>query len=82
MSPENENKKVLSKYPKIAAYPHLFVLDNTGKLLHSQDTGKLETGDRHDPAKVIPFLKKWAPKKVKRGPMTIWATSPLRQNII
>lgn len=63
MSPENENKEVLSKYPKINGYPHLFVLDKTGKLLHSQDTGELETGDHHDPAKVIPFLQKWAISK-------------------
>ena len=62
MSPENENKEVLSRYPKIEGYPHLFVLDKEGKLIHSQDTGLLETGDHHDPAKVIPFLKKWAPK--------------------
>lgn len=60
-SQENENKEVLSKYPKIVGYPHLFVLDKTGKLIHSQDTGLLETGDHHDPAKVMTFLKKWAP---------------------
>lgn len=59
-SEENKNEAVLSKYPKIEGYPHLFVLDKEGKLIHSQDTGKLETGDHHDPAKVIPFLKKWA----------------------
>lgn len=59
-SPENENKDVLSKYPKINGYPHLFVLDKAGKLIHSQDTGLLETGDHHAPEKVIAFLKKWA----------------------
>jgi thiol:disulfide interchange protein len=59
-SQENKNEAVLSKYPKIVGYPHLFVLEKTGKLLHSQDTGQLETGAFHDPAKVIPFLKKWA----------------------
>lgn len=59
-SPENENKEVLSKYPKINGYPHLFVLDKTGKLLHSQDTGLLETGDHHDHDKVMAFLTKWA----------------------
>ena len=58
-SPENKNEAVLSKYPAIKGYPHLFVLDKDGKLLHSQDTGLLETGDHHDPDKVIPFLKKW-----------------------
>jgi thioredoxin-related protein len=59
-SQENENKAVLSKYPKIEGYPHLFVLDKEGKLLHSQDTGKLETGDHHDHDKVLAFLKKWS----------------------
>jgi thioredoxin-related protein len=59
-SPENENKAVLSKFPTISGYPHLFVLDAKGKLLHSQDTGLLETGSAHDPVKVMDFLKKWA----------------------
>ncbi len=61
-SPENENKKVLAQFPKVEAFPHLFVLDAKGKLVHSQDTGLLEEGDHHDPAKVVTFLKKWAVK--------------------
>lgn len=56
---ENENKEVLSRYPKIPGYPHLFVLDGNGKLLHSQRTFLLHSGGHHDPAKVISFLKKW-----------------------
>lgn len=59
-SMENKNEKVLSKYPEIKGYPHLFVLDANGKLLHSQDTGLLETGDHHDHDKVMAFLTKWA----------------------
>lgn len=59
-SQENKNEAVLSKYPAIKGYPHLFVLDDTGKLLHSQDTGLLETGDHHDHDKVLAFLKKWS----------------------
>jgi thiol:disulfide interchange protein len=62
-SKENRNEAVLSRYPKGAGYPHLFVLDATGALLHSQDTGKLEKGKGHDPEKVLAFLKAWAPKK-------------------
>ena len=61
-SPENKNEAILSQYPKVAGYPHLFVLDNDGKLLHSQDTGKLESGKHHDPEKVMAFLKLWAPR--------------------
>ncbi len=61
-SPENRNVEVLSKYPKIPGYPHFFVLDSDGKLLRSQDTGALESGNHHDPGKVLAFLKRWAPQ--------------------
>lgn len=60
-SPENRNEAVLSRYPKIPGYPHFFVLDSDGKLLRSQDTGELEAGKHHDPAKVFAFLRRWAP---------------------
>jgi thioredoxin-related protein len=62
-SKENKNEAVLAQYPKVAGYPHLFVLEDDGTLLHSQDTGKLEKGQGHDPEKVFGFLKAWAPKK-------------------
>ena len=61
-SKENKNEKFLSKFPEVKGYPHLFVLDSKGKLLQSQDTGALESGDHHDHDKVFNFLKKWAPK--------------------
>ena len=62
-SKENKNETVLANYPAISGYPHLFVLDGNGMLLHSQDTGKLEKGKGHDPVKVLAFLKKWSLKK-------------------
>ncbi len=62
-SKENKNEKFLSKYPKIEGYPHIFVLDKNGKFIHSQNTGDLETGEYHDPAKVIAFLEKWIKTK-------------------
>ncbi len=62
-SPENKNEKVLSHYPKIPGYPHIFILDKNGKLLRSEDTSLLESGKGHDKNKVMAFLKEWAPKK-------------------
>jgi thioredoxin-related protein len=59
-SPENKNEKFLSKYPKIPGYPHFFVLSEKGKLIHSQDTGKLEEGKGYSKEKFITFLKKWS----------------------
>jgi len=59
-SKENKNESVLSQYPKVAGYPHLFVLDADGKLIQSQNTGDLEEGKGHSKEKVLAFLKKWA----------------------
>lgn len=63
MSEENENEAFLSSYPEIQGYPHLFVLDAAGKLLHSQDTSALEKGETYDLSKFTAFLKAWSPKK-------------------
>ena len=65
VSKENMNQEILSKYPKVAGYPHLFVLDRNGKLLHSQDTGELEHPKNyptkgHDKKKIFNFLREWA----------------------
>ena len=59
-SRENRNEALLARWPKIAGYPHLFVLDADGRLLHSQDTGVLERGEGYDAAKVRALLERWA----------------------
>jgi len=58
-SKENKNEKVLSRYPKIPGYPHLFVLEANGKLVHSQDTGLLEEGKGYSEEKIMTFLERW-----------------------
>lgn len=60
-SEENKNEPALSRYPPINAYPHIFILDRDGKLLHSQDTGELEEGKSYNLARFMAFLKKWSP---------------------
>jgi thiol:disulfide interchange protein len=61
-SKDNKNEAVLSKYPKIPGYPHLFVLNGQGNLLHSQDTGLLEEGKGYSEQKIMSFLTEWAPR--------------------
>jgi len=68
MGPENENPAFLSPYPVPKGYPHLYVLDESGKLLHSQDTAPLEAGKGYDLAKFTAFLKEWKPKKIDVKP--------------
>ena len=59
-SKENRNEALLSRWPTIRGYPHLFVLDANGALVHSQDTGVLESGNGYDKARVAAFLTRWA----------------------
>jgi thioredoxin-related protein len=60
-SEENKNEQVLSRYPAVKGYPHIFVLERDGKLLQSQDTGKLEEGKSYNLDKFTAFLKEWSP---------------------
>ena len=56
----NENRALLSRWPAVAGYPHLFVLDAGGALVHSQDTSELEEGKGYGLAKVRAFLERHA----------------------
>ena len=58
-SKENRNEALLSRWPKIHGYPHLFVLDADGSLLHSQDTSLLEQGRGYDAGRFVAFLERW-----------------------
>lgn len=58
-SPQNRNEALLSRWPRIQGYPHLFVLDETGRLIHSQATSELEAGKNYDRDKVLGFLRNY-----------------------
>ena len=62
---KGHNDDVVKRYGKPTQFglPALVVLDSVGKQLTTQDTGKLEEGDHHAPAKVIAFLEKWKKPK-------------------
>jgi thiol:disulfide interchange protein len=67
------NAAVNEKYgnPIKEGLPVLVVLDPDGRQLVTQETGALEqagAGEAHDPAKVIAFLKHWAPPPAAAGP--------------
>ncbi len=63
---EDHNKDVDDRYghPTQFGLPAIVILDSAGKQLTTKDTGELEDGDHHNPAKVLAFLNQWAPKKV------------------
>ena len=58
----DKNMDLVRKYGARAdkeGVPFLTVLDADGKAIANQETGALEEGDHHDPAKVKAFLDKW-----------------------
>lgn len=58
-SEENQNAEFLGQYPKIEGYPHLYVLDSDGKLLHSQSTSPLEAGESYSEPTMLIYLRGW-----------------------
>src|SRR3954452_2694742 len=62
---EEHNSEVNKKYgnPMRFGLPAIVILDAEGKQLTTKDSGELEEGDHHAPAKVLAFLSDWTPKK-------------------
>jgi thioredoxin-related protein len=58
---DHPNDAFLARYPEIDGYPHIFVLEDDGALLHSQNTALLESGESYSPERMRDFLTRWAP---------------------
>lgn len=55
-SKENKNEEFLDKFPKVPGFPHIFILDRTGKLIKSQDTADFEEGKGYSKEKILQFI--------------------------
>ncbi|MEI8201475.1 MAG: thioredoxin family protein [Bacteroidota bacterium] len=66
-SKENKNLSLLKQleFPQRFGFPVLLVLDASGKRLHTQDSGFLESGEGYDKEKVLTFLKQWTVDSLK-----------------
>ena len=51
--------------PARFGFPVFVVLDETGKVIHIQDSSFLEEGEGYSQEKVLRFFQKWTPKAVK-----------------
>ena len=63
-SKENTNSKLLAKYgyPQRFGFPVFLILDEKGKLLHTQNSAYLESGKSYDMQKVKSFFSDWTRK--------------------
>jgi thiol:disulfide interchange protein len=57
------NADVIARFgnPTVHGIPVLVVLDSDGRQLTTKDSGELEDGAGHSPAKITAFLAAWAP---------------------
>ena len=62
-SKDNENAAFLRRFPAVASYPHFFVLEPNGRLLHSESAEGFAANNDFDAAALRAFLVKWAPGK-------------------
>jgi thiol:disulfide interchange protein len=66
LSPQNENREFLSRYPKIPGFPYLFVLDAHGKVLHPQRANVFEDGKTYNVPRFASFLSAYGPTHPSR----------------
>ena len=61
-SSENQNDAVFAKYsyPQRFGFPVFLVLDQNGKLLHTQNSSYLEEGKGYNKNKVLGFFSDWS----------------------
>jgi thioredoxin-related protein len=64
---QKRNEALMKRLNKCGrfGYPVFVVLDESGKVIHIQDSGLLESGDTYNQKKVLGFFKNWTPKAVK-----------------
>lgn len=68
-SKENFNKELLSElgYPQRFGFPVFVILDEKGKVIHTQDSGYLETGKTYDMEKVERMFLLWSDLTLKQA---------------
>ena len=66
VSDENMNEKFLSAFPKSIGYPHMYVTENDGRVIHSQDTAEFLLNKKYSKTKFMKFLTRWKLKPLNK----------------
>jgi thiol:disulfide interchange protein len=56
----NENAEFLGELPQVHGYPHLFISDSTGAIIHSQDTTEFLHDGNYSTQRFNEFIDRWA----------------------
>lgn len=64
-SDENRNEEFLANFGRIPGYPHLFITENNGKVIYSNDIRDMTINGRLSKEKMLLFLNKWKLKNIQ-----------------
>jgi len=59
VSDENDNVKFISAFPPAQGYPHMYVTDSSGTILHSQDTAEFRENKKYSVNRFRIFFERW-----------------------
>jgi len=57
---ENDNAEFLSAFPRALGYPHMYVTDDAGRILASQDTAEFLENGKYSEKRFQRFLDQWS----------------------
>ena len=60
VSDSNENEAFMKSLPPVLGYPHMYVSNNSGKMLLSKDTAELLQNGKYSKDYWLTFLNKWS----------------------
>lgn len=62
ISDENDNAEFMSAFPPALGYPHMYITDNSGTILHSQDTAEFRENKKYSEKRFMIFFDRWQNK--------------------
>ena len=60
VSDENLNEEFLSGLPETDGYPHFYISENDGTIIHSQDTARFMQDGDYSEQRILNFLRAWS----------------------
>jgi thiol:disulfide interchange protein len=59
ISDANDNAEFMSAFPPALGYPHMYITDSSGNILHSQDTSEFWENKQYSEKRFMIFFDRW-----------------------
>jgi len=59
VSDENDNAQFMASLPPNLGFPHMYITDADGVVLHSQDTAEFRHKGKYSEQRILAFLERW-----------------------